>query len=227
MEQIEREMKTIIDDAMTQITTERIEHQKKCVALLEQKMFDNDGTPYECELFGVKPMAIGADKVQKTIDRLDIKHEVIDATIDATEQNGLMGLMTLIPCGHGHNIYDALNSFCMMTTIMNQCEGLLVRVPCTATHQETNEDFDGLVTALLLERTISVVTRLPDNKTNTVAYDMDDYALGKVDRKLIDALYLAYTLPLLIKQHDSEFHDMVLTYMAWKARIDGATDSDE
>jgi len=223
MDNLENDLNEIMTEAMNKITDERLKHQQKCASMLESRLWENHGAPARSQLFGIKPVAIGKEQIELMTDQLCLKHKVIDATIDEPNDMGVMGLMELMACGEGDDIYEALNSMVITTSIAEKCDGLMIRVPCEASAKNESKRYDSVVTCLALENTISVIMRVldPAETVQQKVFDIDTYKLGDPNHKLIDAVYLAYFLPRYLKSHDNELYKMIQMYTAWRLHMEG------
>ncbi len=232
MDDLEKELDSIMNEAMTKIDDERLSHQKTVIKMLEQEMFDTRGMPEQAELYGVVPMAEGRDEVDKIVASLpDDEKNLVDATTPDSNIAGVVGLMRIIQCGEGADIYEPLRDVPTQCAMAEHCAGLMIRVPMTAKNKENKEQHDGVITCLALENVISIVVRFNDGNASVEdcrVFNVDTYQLGQPDRKLIDAVYLAYFMPRYLKKHSKLFYASILSFVKWRSEIeDSATDSDE
>jgi hypothetical protein len=63
MDDLDKELDSIMADAMSKIDAERLSHQKTVIGLLEKQLFESRGLPQLGELYGIVPMAEGRDEI--------------------------------------------------------------------------------------------------------------------------------------------------------------------
>ncbi len=232
MDDLEKELDSIMQDAMSKIDDERLAHQKTVIEMLEQEMFETRGMPEQAELYGVVPMAEGKNAVDKIVATLpDDEKLLVDATTPNDDIAGIVGLMRIVQCGEGKDIYEPLRDVPTQCAMAEHCAGLMIRVPMTAQAQNRNEKHDGVITCLALENVISIVVRFNNGNASVEdcrVFNVDTYTLGQPDQKLIDAVYLAYFMPRYLKEHSKLFYASILSFVKWRSKMEGnATDSDE
>ena len=232
MDDLEKELDSIMTEAMSKIDDERLSHQKTVIKLLEQNLFDSRGVPELSELYGIIPMAEGRENIDKIIATLpDDEKSFVDATKADDDIAGVMGLMRIVQCGEGNDIYEPLRDVPTQCAMSEHCAGLMIRVPMTATERKNDQKHDGVITCLALENVISIVVRVNNGNASVEhceVFNVDTYTLGSPDRKLIDAVYLAYFMPRYLKEHSKLFYASILSFVKWRSEIEGnATDGDE
>ena len=220
MNELEKELDQIMTEAMTEIDSERLSHQKKVIDMLEQKMFEADGLPDLAELYGIVEVAEGEDKINEFMKNMPEKDQLVDATTDKENPCGIAGLMRVVHCGNGTDIYEPLRDLPTQVGMNEFCHGLLIRVPITGVARDNpDEKHTGSVTCLALENVISVVVRMVKNNGSvcqTEVFDVTTYTLGKPERKLIDAMYFAYFMPRYLKEHSALFYASILSFNEWR-----------
>ena len=224
MSELENEINDIMTNAMKEIDDENVKHQLKVVEMLEQKMFDQEGLPELCQLFGILKVAEGQDEIANFIKEIPIEYQnnLIDQQATATNPCGTTGLMKIVPFGDGEDIYAPLQDIAIQTGIHQTCSGIMIRVPMTATqmNDENQTKYDGLVTCMALEETITVVVRMKQGNADVCdseVYDMGTYQLGQKGRKLIDAVYMAHFLPKYIEANNPLFYGSILAFIEWRS----------
>jgi hypothetical protein len=220
MNELEKELDQIMTEAMTEIDSERLSHQKKVIDMLEQKMFEADGLPDLAELYGIVEVTEGEDKINEFMKNMPEKDQLIDATIGENNPCGIAGLMRVVHCGNGTDIYEPLQDLPTQVGMNEFCHGLLIRVPITGVARDNpDEKHTGSVTCLALENVISIVVRMVKNNGSvcqTEVFDVTTYTLGKPERKLIDAMYFAYFMPRYLKEHSALFYASILSFNEWR-----------
>ena len=223
MNELENEINDIMTNAMKDIGDENMKHQKKVVELLEQKIFDADGTPELCEMYGVLQVAEGSDDITEFIKNIpdELRDGLIDATTTETSPCGHTGLMRLLKFGEGTDIYEPLRDIAVQTGIAETCSGIMIRVPmtCTKNDDETDVKHEGVVTCLALENVLSVIVRIKEGEKyicDSEIYDMDTYQVGTGTRKLIDTVYMAHFLPRYLKKNNPLFYKSILSFLEWR-----------
>jgi hypothetical protein len=220
MNELEKELDQIMTEAMTEIDSERLSHQKKVIDMLEQKMFEADGLPDLAELYGIVEITEGEDKINEFMKNMPEKDQLVDATTGEENPCGIAGLMRVVHCGNGTDIYEPLRDLPTQVGMNEFCHGLLIRVPITGVARDNpDEKHTGSVTCLALENVISVVVRMVKNNGSvcqTEVFDVTTYTLGKPERKLIDAMYFAYFMPRYLKEHSALFYASILSFNEWR-----------
>jgi len=231
MDDLNKELDSIMADAMSKIDAERLSHQKTVIGLLEKQLFESRGLPQLGELYGIVPMAEGRDEIDKIIATLpDDEKNLVDATRVDDDIAGVMGLMRIIHCGEGTDIYEPLHDVPTQCAMAEHCAGLMIRVPVTGKEINNETKHDGVITCLALENVISMVVRINDGNASVEhceIFDVNTYTLGSPERKLIDAVYLAYFMPRYLKEHSELFYRSILSFVKWRSELEGnATDGD-
>lgn len=232
MNDLDKELDSIMAEAMSKIDNERLSHQKTVIKLLEQQLFDSRGLATLGELYGIVPMAEGRDEIDKIIATLpDDEKNLVDATRVGDDIAGVMGLMRIVHCGEGTDIYEPLRDVPTQCAMAEHCAGLMIRVPISGKERDNENKHDGVITCLALENVISIVVRLNNGNASIEhceVFNVNTYTLGSPERKLIDAVYLAYFMPRYLKEHSKLFYASILSFVKWRSEIEGnATDSDE
>ena len=220
MNELEKELDEIMNNAMTQLDSERLTHQEKVIEMLEQNMFDEHGLPELAELYGVVEVAEGEKDIAEFIKNIPSENHFVDATKDNKDPCGIAGLMRIVHCGNGTDIYEPLQDISVQIGMSEFCRGLMIRVPITGKHRNDETIVrDGSITCLALENVISLVVRVCEGNADvchTEVFDVATYTLGNKERKLIDAIYLAYFMPRYLKEHSQQFYASILMFNQWK-----------